>query len=423
MLRGDLDSNLVIEGGSAGLPVVSGGKVLSGGWTERSAPDGSALWVRQTNASEPFSKLYHGIGGGEYSVSRLPRNTSEFLRWEAPLANCSPTSPASNAFGFRFRAGDILPSWNLSDAAVCTFASWDAQWRSIASIDWTTRSLRFNEAMAYPVGSEATNSGRRYAVENVYPPQAPGQWHRSASGLVSYRPRPGEDIRSFAPIAPQRRSVFVLDGVENVSLRGLAIRHGSDGGNRNAGRTDQPSLINISYSRDIKIVGCELTAGGGGGISISGRSASITVRSSYLHDLGGDGVTIGETRVDELRRRHDSNYTVPTPVDVEIANSVISHIGQVFLLQPSGISIGGTRVTVTACDISFSPYAGITGGTGNSITRSHIHDYGFLLSDLGGVYIAGQRCSHAGDCPLDSTHVSDNIIRRSNFFAHGGNGV
>ena len=53
------------------------------------------------------------------------------------------------------------------------------------------------------------------------------------------------------------------------------------------------------------------------------------------------------------------------------------------------ISIGGTRVTVTACDISFSPYAGITGGTGNSITRSHIHDYGFLLSDLGGVYIAG----------------------------------
>ena len=166
---GALDSDLTIQGmqptgsdaSSAGLgisrslPVVSGGQALRG-WTERTVR-GMRLWVRGTNVSTAFSKLY--LGRRELLRSRVPADPRHFLQWESPLAPCAGSKcPPVDATGFVFRAGDLSPAWNLSGAHVLTFGSWEAQWRDVRSVDFVNRTLRVTRPLLYTVSSKAANT-------------------------------------------------------------------------------------------------------------------------------------------------------------------------------------------------------------------------------------------------------------------------
>lgn len=447
-LQGRLDSNLVIDGGSIAqinsgmlqhhsqpLPRVSSGKKLTG-WSSVMV-NGIEMWTTQTNASEPFSKLFAEQRNGtsaEIPRVRVPSSLDSYLQWDVALAPCTSGScPDEDKMGFRYKEGSLKDDWDLSDAVAQVFASWSAQWRTIAAIDHANRSLFFREPMSYAVGSTVSNSGKRYAVENVYPPLAPGQWHRSGSGVVTYWPHPEDDIKSFAPIAPRHSSAIILAGVSNVTIRSLALMHGSDGGDRNLGTAERPALINITAgSTDIQILGVEITATGAGGVSVNGGARRVKVNSSWLHHLGSAGVSAAATKADELRME----YTA----DVSVANSVISNTNQVFLDGAGGVVLIDThRGTVSNCDISFSPYAGILanakpsqrGGFGSHrFVNNYIHQYGFLLSDLGGIYLGGdlQGQNRTQGAPAKfafSAHtvIANNIVQHSHFFTHGGNGI
>ena len=287
------------------------------------------------------------------------------------------------------------------------------------------------------MGSREANSGKRFALENILPPPSTGQWHRCAkTGLVSYRPAPGEvDIAGFVPVAALHSNVLSLVGVRNVSIRGLALLYGSDANDRNAPSAEQPAILNVSGgSQHVDIAGCEISCGSGAGVGVNGGAAYVRVRSSWLHGLGGSGVSIGPTQADEQNTRPQPSGPQPNqtgwfPHDVTVENCVVAHVGGVFLTQPAGVRIAdANRVAVRGCDIGFSTYAGIVARlkatfNGHTFERNHVHDYGGLLSDLGGVYISGSCQQHNALCPEANTSIDSNIIRRSTFFAHGGNGI
>ena len=175
VLEGSLGSNLVIEGGNAEagqpLPRVSSGRKLTE-W-KKATVGGVEMWTTQTNASEPFSQLFAEGDGASAEIPRSRVPVSGYLQWDTPLVPCDPSCPEEDKMGFRYREGDVKAEHDWSEAVVQVFASWSAQWRTVAAVHRANRSLLFSEPMSYAVGSTVSNSGRRYALENIYPP--PGE--------------------------------------------------------------------------------------------------------------------------------------------------------------------------------------------------------------------------------------------------------
>lgn len=229
------------------------------------------------------------------------------------------------------------------------------------------------------------NGGNYYLYNVLDELDAPGEWYldRKRGLLYLY---PDDDLsRSEILLSLASEPTIKLEGAEHLSFKGFTIfGTRADGIEGNCSDvTIEKCLIknvaghgvNIAGSRN-KIIGCEITESGRGGIYLSGGD-----RASLTH-----GENIAE-------------------------NNFIHDFSKIYKTYQSGIQLLGCGNEARHNEICNTPHQAI-GYRGNEhlIEYNHIHDTTYLSSDAGAIYSGYDWVAHG-------TVIRYNLIERI-----GGNG-
>ena len=132
---------------------------------------------------------------------------------------------------FKYKDNDIQNWSNLDDAMVVVYHAWTASLHYIDSIDEANKIVRFTDPSFFPMG---TWKELRFHVENVREAaRHPGEWYLDRkTGVLTYYPRPGENMTSAEVIAPRLESLVKIEGepadgkkVEYLDFSNLSFQH------------------------------------------------------------------------------------------------------------------------------------------------------------------------------------------------------
>ncbi len=400
-------------------PVLSGGVRLSN-WKQVVGQPG--LWqadaLAQLGDNWQFRSLF--INGRRATRARTP-NESALFRMDGGRFNDKP-------FQFKFRAGDIKPSWaEAGDVEVIAFEKWTDIRQFIRDV-----SKESNVVTLSGSSSEHTReSGARYFIENA--PDAldvPGEWRLDRnSGVVTAMFKAGENPNSMEIIVPRLQELVQFKGdiagkkaVRHVVLRGLTFAD-TDWSISAEGYRDTQAAVAVRGEvfgdgmTDCVIEDCTFTRLAGYGIDLGRACQRNRIVGNEMFDLGAGGVRVGETtaRDGEFDATHSNVITdnhlhhlgvlYPPAVGVFIIQSATNrvahnHIHDVFY---TAVSVGWTwGYRDSPCHA-------------NVIEFNHLHNVGQgLLSDMGAVYTLG---------PQPGTVVRNNLIHDVTSFTYGGWGL
>ena len=348
---------------------------------------------------------------------------------------------------FIYKAGDIDPAWaNRGDIEVVALHDWSSSRLRVESIDAKTHVVSFTGWPVYRIGHWFEKGRNPYYVENVKEALGkPGEWHLDRpTGLLSYRPLPGEDMDKLTVVAPRTEQLIRLVGrppqvtklddsdptlttldpayVEHVSFEGITFAHTwwglpEQGYSSGQGMINLPAAVHATYARNCRFERCTWAHLGAYALRLGEGCHENTVVGCRMFDLGAGGVLVGVTN-----RRAEEPFL---PVGNTIANCVISDGGLVHF-SPHGIWVGITqRTTIRHNVIRRFPYSNISAGwcwddkpssAGNTvIENNHIHDAMMLLADGGAIYSLGWQPGSA----IRGNHIHG--VRRSRFTGRAPN--
>ncbi|MFM9369970.1 right-handed parallel beta-helix repeat-containing protein [Streptomyces sp. Da 82-17] len=270
----------------------------------------------------------------------------------------------------------------------------------------------------------------------------------SQARTVTYLPRAGEDPRTARFVTPHTEQLLVLDGVHDVTLRGLGFAHaayrqpdtdegyagtqagltltGATGPVDHAGRyyTKPSAALTVRGGRQVTVERAEFSRLGGAGVILEGGTKDSTVSRSSFTDLSSGAVYVGDTEPlpesDLVGERNTVAYNTIRDTGVEYTDSV-------------GVWAGYEReLTVDHNTLDRLPYSGISVGwgwnqpeartsvlrdnriTANRITR--VMEVDREQHDGGAIYTQGDQ---------PGTVISGNYINRSAYgnTERDGNGV
>ncbi len=331
---------------------------------------------------------------------------------------------------FTFHDGDLppLPSW--LGAELVFLHDWSISRVPIESVVQSNLTL----TTAVNVGPVAKHYAMdhyekhpRYFIENMWAfLDAPGEWFLDTSaGVLHYRPMPGEDPNTIHAVAPVATSLLTLEGdsatgskVRNLTFRDVVFAHTAwpFPGRYAAGqaafheefeptgglRVPLPAAIQLTFADGIRFESCDLSRCGASGLWIGAASSSNVVSRCHIHDIGGNGIMIGE---DNNRRVDGKTWWRAAPAQAATGNVVedclVERCGRQFF-GAVGIWSGMTRRTmIRNNEIRNLPYTGVSLGWiwnltpsicgGNVVEANHIHDILKVLSDGGGIYTLGRQ--------------------------------
>jgi len=387
-------------------PVLSGGRPIAG-WQEGTG----GVWTTTVEAVKrgqwSFRQLF--VNGERRRRARHPNDG--YLRVVRPGSD--------NRTAFTFHKGDLRAWDNLGDVEIVFLHDWSVSRVRMAAVDEKTGVVR----LADRIGSEsphfritAFEPHPRYYVENARDLlDAPGEWHLDRrSGVLSYRPMPGEAMDRAEVVAPVLDRLLVVAGdgtagrfVEGVRFVGLTFAHcrGLAGGRRYAGaqagfherapgttRRRMPAAVRFEAVRRCAFENGAIEHVGGTAISLAGHCSDNRLVGSAIRDAGGNGVMVGTT---------DRNDTKGLARRNVVANNLIRRCGVAYH-GCVAVWVGITEGTVVAHnEISHHPYTGVSVGwqwntsptpcRGNVIEDNHIHHVMQVLSDGGGIYTLGRQ--------------------------------
>jgi hypothetical protein len=410
---------------SGETPTFSGGRAITnwqrgadGVWTA-SIPDAkSGAWYfrtlfvngeRRPRARTPNSGYLHAAGKA--------RNTAED-RKDKRARTVLPFAP-----------GDIKKWDTLDDVEVIVFHAWATSRHRIESIDLTSNVVTFKNPANWPFLN--WQADQRYYIENL--PEAldaPGEWYLDRrTGVLSYRPLPGEDPMKVEFLAPALTQLVVMkadadqgQSIEHVTLSGLRFIH-SDWTFPPEGHPDKQAGVHAGAAivgeglRHCAFEKLEVAGVGGYGIWLGHGCKDNRIEQCNLHDLASGGVMLGETDLPKDPNAQAERNTV--------ANCFI-HDGSHVYHAGLGVWIGKSSYNVVRNnDICDFLYTGISAGWSwgyqpssahhNLIENNHIHHLGYgILSDMGGIYTLGV---------APGTVLRHNIIHDVEAFDYGGWGI
>jgi len=391
----------------SGRAVISGGRVVTG-WKQ----DGD-VWrttVPQVKAGNwMFRELF--VGGARRPRARHPNKG--YVRVETVI---------DDRRRFTYKAGDLPPLGDAGEAELLLLHDWSVTRNRIGAIDPKARTITSAEPIGGPAAFWRINGFEphpRFRIEN-HPAllDAPGEWYLDRkTGVLSYRPMPGEMIESAEIVAPVARQLLVVRGdleskrpVRNLHFKGLAFEHCgwlTSGGRYGGGQACfhfggpvkkgwgwQPvtPAILLEGARGCVFDGCRIARLGGSGIWFGRGCRNCGLRSSTVTDVSGNGVMIGEGK----GRKEGDVATGNQVADCRITDCGRQFFGAVGVWV--GLAAGNV---VRHNEIGDHPYTGVSVGwmwnprptpcKGNIIADNHIHHCMLILSDGGGIYTLGRQ--------------------------------
>ncbi len=338
-------------------------EVRSGAWYFRS------LWIdgrRRLRARLPEEGLYTVAGPLE----------------KAPAGGLDPYSESTDTdlrrSCFRFHKGQIDPRWhNLGDVELVVLQHWSDSRMRIARVDQehdvvlcTERAFR---PLSWCLGWYAEN-----VAEGL---TRPGMWYLDrTSGLLRYRPLPGEEPEEARVVAPVAESWLRLDGdcrrgrvVEWLAFRGITFHycgwslegklgysypqtameitpgellwatHAVEGLSVPQSQVRAARGLDLEGAHRIAIEDCEVAHTGGWGAVLHLGCQDNRIVGCHFHDLGAGAVRVGGTDF-TLDDREESCRTLITDNLIHDGCEVYQGSSAIALLQSGGNRIAHNEI-------------------------------------------------------------------------------
>ncbi len=405
---GTADAPVRYHAEKPGTVVLSGGAPIEG-WEKK-----GHLWQAKLDAVRTGRFYFRQLFVNGRRAVRAVTPNRFYLRTAGPIRPLGDRMKArrrkSAKMGFRFREGDVKHWDNRNDVMIKLYHSWTSSLHWIDALDTEKRIVTFTNPCAWPVGY--WEKFERYRIENYFEAlDAPGEWYLDRrTDILSYRPRPGEEIRNISAVAPRLKQLLVFEGrpekgefVQHLHFKGLALHHtgweydkaSAVDGQAHAKQTISPvTAVGLKHAT---FENCEIAHTGSHAVRLNTGCMHNRIARCRIYDCGGGGIYIGpDAKVaymppqEELKVQHNV-----------VENNVIHDITRV-LGGSIGIWVGSSSYNIIrGNDICNFNYTGISVGwcwmrqkeifqMGNRIEYNHIHhNGGDLLSDNGGIYVLG----------------------------------
>lgn len=400
--------------------------------------------VRRQRARSPNAVAGGGLAGQFGDVATYHA--------AGPLAACTAPSwgscPAVDRSGFVYNASEaadppLNPEANVTDAFALVFASWTAEWVPLGAFVPANSSLMFSQPARTAVGTYGfaprggSPAGGRFLLENSRDfLDAAGEWYAAPlpDGRLWYVPMPGEAPEGTAAVAAALATIVNVRGqpdapVVGFSLTDVEVRNWGEWkpDARVGGEPSVLAAVMVDAAVNTTVARVNLHAGASTGVAWGNDVSGLLLDRIAAFDAGGVGIGA----------LYANNYN---STGIVISNCSVHDVGDVYMVQPAGIALGGRDVAVLHNEVYSVAYAGIIGvQPGGPMPRdgalrdtppvfriayNNVSNYGLgVLNDFGGVYIAVY-----GDCWLPQNdacwlpaEVHRNLVSHGASYNYGAN--